>query len=54
MSRTLYDKLWDDHVVYSEQDGTATLYIDRHLLKNHFFFVLLNQKKLIIMLGVVR
>ena len=32
MSRTLYDKLWDDHVVYSEQDGTATLYIDRHLL----------------------
>jgi 3-isopropylmalate/(R)-2-methylmalate dehydratase large subunit len=32
MSRTLYDKLWDDHVVYSEHDGTATLYIDRHLL----------------------
>jgi 3-isopropylmalate/(R)-2-methylmalate dehydratase large subunit len=32
MSRTLYDKLWDDHVVYSEQDGTATLYVDRHLL----------------------
>ena len=32
MSRTLYDKLWDDHIVYSEQDGTATIYIDRHLL----------------------
>jgi 3-isopropylmalate/(R)-2-methylmalate dehydratase large subunit len=32
MSRTLYDKLWDDHVVYSEQDGTATIYIDRQLL----------------------
>jgi len=32
MSRTLYDKLWDDHVVYSEEDGTATIYIDRHLL----------------------
>jgi len=32
MSRTLFDKLWDDHVVYSEQDGTATLYVDRHLL----------------------
>ena len=32
MSRTLYDKLWDDHVVYSEDDGTATIYIDRHLL----------------------
>jgi 3-isopropylmalate/(R)-2-methylmalate dehydratase large subunit len=24
--------LWDDHVVYSEEDGTATIYIDRHLL----------------------
>ncbi|MBU3579856.1 3-isopropylmalate dehydratase large subunit [Polynucleobacter sp. 73C-SIWE] len=32
MSRTLYDKLWDDHVVYSEEDGTATIYIDRQLL----------------------
>ncbi|CAM3719907.1 3-isopropylmalate dehydratase large subunit [Polynucleobacter arcticus] len=32
MSRTLYDKLWDDHVIYSEQDGTATIYIDRQLL----------------------
>ena len=31
MSRTLYDKLWDDHVVYSEEDGTATIYIDRQL-----------------------
>ncbi len=32
MARTLYDKLWDDHVVYAEEDGTAVLYIDRHLL----------------------
>jgi 3-isopropylmalate/(R)-2-methylmalate dehydratase large subunit len=32
MSRTLYDKLWDDHLIYSEPDGTATIYIDRHLL----------------------
>jgi len=32
MSRTLYDKLWDDHVVYTEEDGTATIYIDRQLL----------------------
>ena len=32
MARTLYDKLWDDHVVYEEEDGTAVLYIDRHLL----------------------
>lgn len=32
MSRTLYDKLWDEHVVCVEEDGTATIYIDRHLL----------------------
>ena len=31
-AKTLYDKLWDDHVVRSEQDGTALLYIDRHLV----------------------
>ena len=30
--RTLYDKIWDDHVVHSEEDGTAILYIDRHLV----------------------
>ncbi len=30
--RTLYDKLWDDHVVQVESDGTALLYIDRHLI----------------------
>jgi 3-isopropylmalate/(R)-2-methylmalate dehydratase large subunit len=30
--RTLYDKLWDDHVLHTEDDGTAILYIDRHLL----------------------
>jgi len=32
MKRTLYDKLWDAHVVHQEPDGTAILYIDRHLL----------------------
>ena len=32
MSRTLYDKIWDDHVVHTEEDGTAVLYIDRHLV----------------------
>lgn len=32
MKRTLYDKLWDAHVVHQESDGTAILYIDRHLL----------------------
>lgn len=31
-ARTLYDKLWDDHVVRTEADGTALLYIDRHLV----------------------
>jgi len=31
-ARTLYDKLWDDHVVHTEDDGTTVLYIDRHLL----------------------
>jgi len=30
--RTLYDKLWDSHVVHVEEDGTALLYIDRHLV----------------------
>ncbi len=30
--RTLYDKLWDDHVVRVDADGVALLYIDRHLV----------------------
>jgi 3-isopropylmalate/(R)-2-methylmalate dehydratase large subunit len=30
--RTLYDKLWEEHVVHTEEDGTAVLYIDRHLV----------------------
>src|SRR5260221_7967720 len=32
MAQTLYDKLWDSHVVHVEGDGTALLYIDRHLV----------------------
>ncbi len=32
LARTLYDKLWDSHVVRTEADGTALLYIDRHLV----------------------
>ena len=32
MPKTLYDKLWEDHVVHQEDDGTALLYIDRHLV----------------------
>ena len=31
-ARTLYDKIWDEHVVHTEEDGTAILYIDRHLV----------------------
>jgi 3-isopropylmalate/(R)-2-methylmalate dehydratase large subunit len=30
--RTLYDKIWDDHVVDTQPDGTCLLYIDRHLI----------------------
>src|SRR6478735_2321830 len=32
MTQTLYDKLWESPVVHTEEDGTATLYIDRHLV----------------------
>ncbi|HZM36509.1 MAG TPA: 3-isopropylmalate dehydratase large subunit [Burkholderiales bacterium] len=32
MGQTLYDKLWDSHVVHVEEDDTALLYIDRHLI----------------------
>jgi len=32
MPQTLYDKLWNAHVVHQESDGTCILYIDRHLL----------------------
>ena len=32
MGRTLYDKIWDEHVVHTEEDGTSVLYIDRHLV----------------------
>ncbi|TEB35490.1 aconitase [Coprinellus micaceus] len=30
--RTLYDKIWDDHVVTKKEDGLALIYIDRHLV----------------------
>ena len=32
MSQTLYDKLWNQHVVHVEEDGTSLIYIDRHLV----------------------
>ncbi|MEE8512973.1 MAG: 3-isopropylmalate dehydratase large subunit [Acidiferrobacterales bacterium] len=30
--KTLYDKIWDAHVVHREPDGTTLIYVDRHLL----------------------
>jgi 3-isopropylmalate/(R)-2-methylmalate dehydratase large subunit len=32
LAKTLYDKLWESHLVHVEDDGTALLYIDRHLV----------------------
>lgn len=31
-ARTLFDKIWDSHVVHRQEDGTCVLYIDRHLV----------------------
>src|SRR6266436_1733916 len=30
--RTLFDKIWDDHLVHRQDDGTCLLYVDRHLI----------------------
>ena len=32
MSRTLYDKIWDEHLVHQQPDGTSLIYVDRHLV----------------------
>jgi 3-isopropylmalate/(R)-2-methylmalate dehydratase large subunit len=32
MGKTLYDKIWDDHVIEEQDDGTCLIYIDRHLI----------------------
>mgnify|MGYP003684808273 CR=1 FL=1 len=32
MPKTLYDKIWEDHVVHQQNDGTTLLYVDRHLV----------------------
>jgi len=32
MPQTLYDKIWNDHVVHQQDDGTTLLYVDRHLI----------------------
>ncbi|GIR68318.1 MAG: hypothetical protein CM15mP73_1390 [Hyphomicrobiales bacterium] len=31
--RTIYDKIWDDHLVNTNDDGTSLIYIDRHLVQ---------------------
>jgi len=36
--RTLYDKIWDDHVVTGKSDGQALIYIDRHLVHSSSLF----------------
>ena len=32
MSKTLYDKIWQNHLVHKQSDGTSLLYVDRHLV----------------------
>ena len=32
MSKTLYDKIWEEHLVHEQDDGTSLIYVDRHLV----------------------
>ena len=32
MPKTLYDKIWEDHLVHTQEDGTSLLFVDRHLI----------------------
>ena len=32
MSKTLYDKIWSEHIVHEQKDGTSLLFVDRHLI----------------------
>jgi len=32
LGKTLFDKIWDDHLVHEDEDGTCLIYIDRHLI----------------------
>jgi len=32
MSKTLYDKIWENHLVHQQNDGTSLIYVDRHLV----------------------
>ena len=51
MSKTLYDKIWEEHLVHQQEDGTCLLYVDRHLIHEvtspqAFEGVRLNKRKL--------
>ena len=32
MPKTLYDKIWNEHLVHEQDDGTSLLFVDRHLI----------------------
>ncbi len=32
MSQTIYDKIWNEHLVHEQEDGTSLLFVDRHLI----------------------
>ena len=32
MPKTLYDKIWENHLVHEQSDGTSLIYVDRHLV----------------------
>ncbi len=32
MPQTIYDKIWNEHLVYEQEDGTSLLFVDRHLI----------------------
>ena len=32
MPKTLYDKIWENHLVHKQSDGTSLIYVDRHLV----------------------
>tara|TARA_X000001036_G_scaffold149743_1_gene142276 strand:+ start:375 stop:1775 length:1401 start_codon:yes stop_codon:yes gene_type:complete len=32
MPKSLYDKIWEDHLVHEQSDGTSLIYVDRHLV----------------------
>ena len=32
MPYTIYDKIWNEHLVHQQEDGTSLLFVDRHLI----------------------